>query len=116
MGDSFEMVLICLVVALLNVTAHWFPWHAFEALADASGKLRRVLAYTYGCAVMLLGMVAWAIGANDAVSPWVAVGAMTTLTAAAGLGTLVAYAVDLAAEARAATADMAELDERLSEM
>ena len=112
----YELGLICLVVALLNVTAHWFPWHAFPTLADAAGRLRRVLAYAYGCCVVLLGMVAWALGAAEAVSPWAAVGVLALVTAAAGIGTLVGYAVDLAAEARAVAGDMADIDERLSEM
>ena len=116
MGDWYVMALICIVVGLLNVTAHWFPWNVFPSLSDGYGKPRRVLAYAYGSGVVLLGMVAWAIGAGEAVSPWAAVGAMALVTAAAGIGTLVGYAVDLAAEARAAAADMADIDERLAEM
>ena len=67
-------LLICLIVALLNVAAHWFPWVTIPGAADGAGRLRRVFAYAYGTATVFLGMVAvtlvWSLSGRLTVSPW----------------------------------------------
>jgi len=110
-------VLVCVVVALLQVAAHWFPWRVVPGAADAAGRLRRVWAYVYGTVTILLGMALWAglwsLAGRGPCSPWVVVGGLALVIAAAGLGTLATYAVDAAAEARAVAMDYEELAERL---
>jgi len=122
MGDSMAlaMVLICFVVALLNVAAHWFPWRVMPGAADERGRLRRMLAYGYGVLTILAGIVGWALACVLAgrlmVSPWEAVGVLALVVLAAGAGTAAAYAIDAMAEARALAADIAEYEARIPEM
>lgn len=123
MRDStmgLALVLICFVVALLNVAAHWFPWRVVPGAADETGRLRRMLAYGYGVLTILAGMVGWALACalvgRAMVSPWEAVGVLALVVLAAGAGTAAAYAIDAMAEARALAADIAEYEARIPEM
>jgi len=108
-------VLICVVVALLNVAAHWFPWQVVPGAMDDEGRLRRLLAYGYGTGTILLGMVAvalvWTLAGREVVSPWLFVLVLAAVMAAAGTGTVAAYWVDLAGEHRALVGDMADLEQ-----
>lgn len=111
------LVLVCVVVMLLNVAAHWFPWHVLPGAADKAGHLRRLLAYGYGVLTIVIGMVGWAaVCIQGQVSPWMAVMALVLIVADAGIGTVAAYAVDLAAETKALADDVAEFERRLGEM
>jgi hypothetical protein len=113
-------MLVCVVVLLLNVAAHWFPWHVLPGAADKAGHLRRLLAYGYGVLTILAGMGGWAIVCTLAghvqISPWMAVVALVLIVAAAGAGTIAAYAIDWAAEAKALSADVAEFERRLGRL
>jgi len=108
-------VLVCVVVALLNVAAHWFPWQVVPGAMDDKGRLRRLLAYAWGTGTILAGMVAvalvWTLAGRDAVSPWLFVLVLAAMMAAAGAGTVVTYAVDLAGEHRALVEDVADLEQ-----
>jgi len=107
--------LICLVVALLNVAAHWFPWQVLPGAMDDDGRLRRLLAYGYGSATILLGMVAvavaWTCAGRELVSPWLFVLVLAAVILAAGVGTLGSYLVDLAGEHQVLLLDVADLEE-----
>ncbi len=108
-------VLICVVVALLNVAAHWFPWQVLPGAMDDDGRLRRLLAYVYGTATILLGMVAaallWTLAGRALVSPWLFVLVLAAVIAAAGAGTAATYLVDLAGEHQVLILDVADLEQ-----
>ena len=113
---SWVTILVCLTSALLNVAAHWFPWQAIPALADASGRLRRVLAYVYGTATIVAGMAVWIsamAGGGKTITPWGLFGVLVLIVAAAGLGTVAAYLVDELIERRALAQDLADIEKRI---
>jgi hypothetical protein len=119
-STAMGLMLVCVVVALLNVAAHWFPWHVIPGASDQAGHLRRLLAYGYGVLTIVIGMGGWAtvcmLTAHIQVSPWMAVLALILIVVAAGAGTLAAYAVDLGAETKSLAADVAEFERRLGGM
>lgn len=79
MTDQFwgGLVLTC----LLLLVGHWLPWPA---------KLPRILAYAYGVASILTGLVVWLWQSNRAI--WFGILAYCV---AGGLITLAAYAYDV---------------------
>ena len=111
----WSVVLVCLVVALLNVAAHWFPWQVLPGAMDEAGRLRRLLAYAYGTSTILLGMVAvavaWTCAGRVLVSPWLFVLVLAGVILAAGVGTMASYLVDLAGEHQVLLLDVADLEE-----
>ena len=110
-------LLVCVVVALLNVAAHWFPWSVIPGAPDAQGRLRRLPAYAYGTGTILAGMVAlaiaWTAAGRTQISVWMAVLLLALVILAAGTGTLGAYLADRAAEHRALVMDMADFEARI---
>ena len=101
-------ILVGISVAQQNLTAHWFPWDAFEFLTDEKGMLKRVLAYIHGVLTILVG--ATVAMAFTETSPYVVMWWMAVM---AGLGTLLGYGVDLFKERQIHQRDADMIEELL---
>ncbi len=104
--------LVLILVALAMWAGHWTPWRVLAALVDSSLQLRRTLAYTYGCGVILLGFVAWALAQAAAIATVDAVVFLALEMLAAAIGTIAPRAVRLALEAQALREDVADLEKK----
>jgi hypothetical protein len=112
MHDLFVILadgLACTVTFGFNFAGHWFPWRAFPFLVDERGELHRLLAYVHGTLSIVVGVVLaalWRSLAGEAsIDVWDAVLFYLCDVAAAGLGTLVPYAIDSWAHKRTLEAD-----------
>lgn len=113
-------MMVCVLVTLLNVVGHWFPWTICPALADKeTGRLRRVYAYVHGCGTILFGYAVWAMAyaeleQSGLVHIWEAWSMLALITAAAGLGTLWPRIVEWVRDRRHDREDVADYDQTIA--
>lgn len=113
----FLVTVVCFLVALLNVAAHFVPWAIVPALVDPQGRLKRLLAFAWGTLTIWFGALictaVWAVLEWTVASPWVFLLILTGLMLGAGLGTAAAYLIDLIQEHEALRGDVADYEQAL---
>lgn len=107
------LIFVSLLVALLNVCAHWFPWAVLPGAADGRGKLKRLLAFGWGTFTIWLGFGVYAaavVWTGLTLTPWAYLGALSAVMTGAGLGTLAGYLVDVLHEFQARGQDIGDYE------
>ena len=110
-----ETLCLIVVVALANTAAHWAPWHLLPGTVDPSGRPRRLIAYTFGTTTILAGAILAAVIATETgaheIHIWTAVGTLTALVVAAGIGTSIPYLIDALTELAALRGDLNDYEQ-----
>jgi hypothetical protein len=106
-------VLIYVFVAWVNFGGHFLPWHVVESLADDRGRLHRLAAYVYGTLAIFVGFIVrvtiWqSLGMQPSAREYLTVNFLIILSA--GIGTLLAYGLDVLVEHRALQGDLQDYE------
>lgn len=106
-----ELILGLVFLALWG--GHWTPWAVLN-LTDDTGHLHRLLAYGYGCGVIFVGFVLWALAQAQEmpiISIWSAVDFLARDMVAAGLGTVLPRVLRWIHEYRTLQEDVTEYEQ-----
>lgn len=88
------IVIGALLGAVIQLLGHWFRWEVW-----LGQKMHTIMAYAWGVAGILTGVLAWAMVCRErTISTWMALLAVVIITGVSGAATLFSYAVDALGE------------------